>query len=313
MWYFLAFAWALAVVLALIPLLSRLAVKLDYLDKPTERKKHTSPVPLVGGAAMFCAFVTGLVIFLGVKDIRHLGILIAGALVLAIGLADDWFKTKNKEFPIFPRFLVQIAAAVIVFLVGVRFGGVNNPFTHQYIEFPFWLQFILTVTWIFGVTTVINWIDGLDGLAGGIAAISGATLFVAAVIKGQPESAYIAALLVGASLGFLRSNIFPAKVFMGDSGANFLGFMLAVISLYGAFKQATVISVFVPVLALGVPIFDSIFVIIKRFWNRQPVYKADRTQIQFRLQRWGLRPPQAMLVLVLASACLGLTSIILLL
>jgi len=195
----------------------------------------------------------------------------------------------------------------------VRFTGFNNPFSGQYVELPVWLQFILTVTWIFGVTTVLNWVDGLDGLAGGIAAISGATLFVAAVVKNQPESAVMAALLVGAALGFLRSNIFPAKVFMGDSGATFLGFILSVIALYGAFKQATVISTFVPVLALGVPIFDNIFVIVRRFRNKQPVYKADTAQIQFRLLKWGLRPPQAVLVLVLVSACLSLTSIILLL
>ncbi|MCL2352424.1 MAG: undecaprenyl/decaprenyl-phosphate alpha-N-acetylglucosaminyl 1-phosphate transferase [Firmicutes bacterium] len=311
--YFLAFAWAAAAVLALTPLLSKLAVRFDYLDKPTERKRHASPVPLVGGAAMFLAFVTGLAVFLGFKDAKHAGILAGCALVLGIGLVDDWFKTKKKEFSVFPRLAMQIAAAVIVFAVGVRFTGFNNPFTHQYVTLPYWLQFVLTVTWIFGVTTVLNWIDGLDGLAGGIAAISGATLFVAAVIKNQPESAVMAALLVGAALGFLRSNIFPAKVFMGDSGATFLGFVLSVIALYGAFKQATVISTFVPVLALGVPIFDNIFVIFRRFRNRQPVYKADTAQIQFRLLKWGLRPPQAVLVLVLVSACLSLTSIIILL
>ena len=309
--YVLALVSTFLLAFLALPHLIKLAKKLDFCDKPTNRKNHKSPTPLVGGLAMFLAFSVGYIVFVGVDDFKHASVLLGGAVILVIGLVDDWYKTKGIEFPAFPRFIIQIGAALIVFAAGIRFEGFMNPFTDVYVTLPIGFQLVLTVFWIFGVTTVINFSDGLDGLAGSLSAIPAVTMFLIALSMGQTSSAFMSILLLGAILAFLKFNIYPAKVFMGDSGANFLGFILAVISLYGAFKQATVISAFVPVLALGVPIFDNIFVVIKRFLARKPIYIADAGQIHHRLLRTGLSPVQVVTFLVLICVCLNLTSIIL--
>lgn len=311
--YLLAFLTSFAIVTAIVPLLIKFAIKIDFVDKPTERKKHKVPIPLLGGVGMFIGFVLGYIIFVNYMERKTIAILCAALIILCIGIIDDWYKTKGKEFAVFPRLLLQITAAFIVYYAGIRFTGFTNPFTDLYVVLPNWIQFLLTITWIFGVTTVINFSDGMDGLAGGLCTISGTTLFIVALYMRQNISAMMSILLVGSTLGFLRYNKFPAKIFMGDSGANFLGFILAIISLDGAFKHATLISIFVPILALGVPIFDNIFVVLKRFFSGKPVYKADATQIHHRLLKSGLTPKQVVIVLYLVSMCLNLTSIIIML
>lgn len=311
--YLLAFLVSFIIVISITPLLIKWAIKIDFVDKPTERKKHKSPIPLLGGVGIFLGFVIGYIIFVKHVEHRTIAILCGASIILCIGIIDDWYKTKGKEFAVLPRFLLQITAATIVYWAGIRFTGFTNPFTETYILFPTWVQFLLTITWIFGVTTVINFSDGMDGLAGGLCSISGATLFIAALYVSRNVSAMMSILLVGSSLGFLMYNKYPAKIFMGDSGANFLGFILAVISLDGAFKHATLVSMFVPILALGLPIFDNIFVVLRRFLLGKPVYKADSSQIHHRLLNTGLTPRQVVMVLYLVSMCLNLTSIIIML
>lgn len=173
--------------------------------------------------------------------------------------------------------MYKLAQRSIVYVSGNAFTGFYNPFSGDYIVLPVILSFLLTIIWIFGVTTVINFSDGMDGLAGALTAISAITLFVVALAKGQSSSAIMAISLIGVTLAYLRYNKPPAKIFMGDAGATFLGFILAVIALDGAFKQATVLSLFIPILALGVPIFDNIFVVVKRFIQGKSIYQADAT------------------------------------
>lgn len=240
-------------------------------------------------------------------------ILAGGILLLTIGTVDDWYKTKGKDFPALPKLIVQVSAAVLVYFSGISFTGFYNPFSNEYVVLPTILQFLLTVIWIFGVTTVINFSDGMDGLAGALSVISASTLFVVALAKGQSTSAIMAISIVGISLAYLRYNKPPAKIFMGDAGATFLGFILAVIALDGAFKQATMLSLLIPILALGVPIFDNIFVVIKRFLQGKAIYQADASQAHYRLLRAGLNQKQVVWVLCLISVCLSLSSIILLL
>lgn len=170
----------------------------------------------------------------------------------------------------------------------------------------------MQISWIFGITTVINWSDGVDGLAGSLSAIAGSTLFVVALAKNQTDSAMMSILFVGALIGFLKYNKYPAKIYMGDSGANFSGFILAIIALDGAFKQATMISIIIPVLVLGVPIFDNIYVVIKRIIRGRPIYEADSSQIHHRLISSGLTPKQVVRLISLVSLCLSLISIIIL-
>lgn len=316
--YISAFLMSLAITLFSVPLLMRVAKKKDFVDKPTERKKHKNAVPLVGGLAMFMGFSITFMFLMATSDVlsfadnRMIAILVGGLLILSIGFIDDIYKTKGLEFAILPRVFIQLLAASIIFFADIRFTGFMNPLTETFIVFPIWIQYILTVMWIFGLTTVINFTDGLDGLAGSLCAISATTLFIVALYMGQSDAALMTIALLGACVGFLKYNLFPAKIFMGDSGANFLGYMLAVISLYGTFKQATVISVFIPVLALGVPIFDNIFVIFKRMKERKPIYQADSSQIHYRLLNKGLNPVQVVTFLFLLSVCLNLTSIIIL-
>lgn len=311
--YLLILLVGFLIVFILTPYMKRIAFKINFVDLPTKRKKHTAPMPLLGGVGIFLGFFLGCLIFIRPFDKKFFSILIAAMLVLLIGLVDDWYKTKGKEFGILPRLIVQIIAATMVYKSGIVFQGYNNPFTHNYIVLPQFLQYSLSVIWIFGITTVINWCDGMDGLAGSLSAISATTLFIVALVKGQSDSAEMSILLVGVTIGFLRYNKHPAQIFMGDSGANFLGFMLGIIALDGAFKQTTIISILIPILALGVPIFDNIFVIIKRFLDGKPIYKADRTQIHYRLAAKGMNEIQVLSFICLISTCLCLLSIIILL
>ncbi|WP_293978374.1 MraY family glycosyltransferase [uncultured Clostridium sp.] len=312
--YILAMVIALVISLITMPFLMKLSHKLEFTDKPNKRKQHKAPTPLCGGIALYIGFFVSYFIFVRDDMKQQITIFIGSTLIVLIGLVDDYYKTKGKEFPILPRLIIQLLAAVLVFNAGILFKGFTNPFTSQFIELSRTIQFILTITWIFGVTTVINWSDGKDGLAGGLSMISAMTFFVAALILDQQDpSALVSIILVGSIIGFLYYNKYPAKVFMGDSGANFLGFILSITALDGAFKQATVMSLFIPILALAVPIFDNLFVIFKRFSEGKPVYQADRSQIHFRLEEKGFSPKQIVNYIMLISLAFSVFSIILLL
>lgn len=316
MYYLAAFLLSLTVALILIPVLRKWAVQLDFVDKPrpdNERKLHREPIPLMAGIALFAGFAATYILFTDMTPTESAAVLGGSLLILLIGLVDDWYKVSQREFPALPKLIVQLLAALLVYLAGIRFSGFSNPFTDSYVVLPEWLQLVLTLLWIFGVTTVINFTDGLDGLAGSLATISAGTLFVVAIAQQRGDSAIMAISLVGAGLAYLKYNKPPAKVYMGDSGATFLGFILAIIALDGAFKQATLLSLLVPILALGVPIFDNIFVVLKRLKNGQKIYEADASQIHYRLLSSGLNPKQVLFVLCLVSVCLSLSSIILVL
>ena len=326
--FLVAFAVALGLTLAVMPLLIRLAARLDFTDKPTERKKHTVPLSLVGGAAMFLAFIVGFILFVVIGDVETaeyddvlstmgiVAVLVGATMIVAIGLVDDFFKTRGREFPVWPRVLVKVGAAGLAFAGGIRFTGFTNPFTDYYVTFPMSIQFALTILWFVGLITVINFMDGLDGLAGSLALLPGCTLFLVAMHMNQANSAIMSVMFLGAVAGFLHFNL-RGKVFMGDSGAYLLGYLLAVISLHGIFKQATVISILIPMLALAVPIFDGLLVVVRRIMARKPAYQADTssdiTHIHYRLTKTGLKPKYAVALIFLVSACLNLTAIIIML
>ena len=226
-------------------------------------------------------------------------------------MLDDWMKIRGNDLSALPKMIVQVIACTIVFWGNVRFFGFTNPFNGTYVLLPGVLQFILTVCWLFGVTTVINFTDGMDGLAGGISCISACTLFIVALVMKDSHSAMMSIILVGICIGYLRYNKFPAKILMGDAGATFIGFILGVVSLNGAFKQATVISMLVPILALGVPIFDNIYVVLKRIKAGKPIYVGDSSQAHYRLVAHGLTQKQAVYFLYLVAMCFNLSAIIL--
>ena len=326
--YGLAFMLVFVSALFFTPFFVRLSKKIDFTDKPTKRKMHTSPTPLIGGAVMFSAFCIGFLFFVISSEpvlpstaFLPLGfvfpsVLLGAVLILGIGLIDDFHKTRGREFPVWPRLFVKLLVATLAFAAGIRFTGFFNPFTDIYIYLDMWLQYLLTILWFIGLMTAFNFMDGLDGLSGLLALVSGTTFVVVALHMNQPNAAMMSIILVAAVAGFLRYNLPPAKVYMGDSGAYLLGYLLAVISLYGAFKQATVISLAIPMLAMGVPIFDGMLVVLRRIMAKKPAHVADSTDIthlHFRLLKDGMKPGHVVMLIFLLSACLNLVSIIIML
>lgn len=312
--YLIATVLSFSIVFILTPILMKLAIKYNFTDKPTKRKKHRGPIPLCGGISMFIGFfIPYFIVFYDHPFKEKYGIFIGALLILIIGVVDDYYKSIGKEFAIAPRLIVQVLAAIIVYKSGVAFQGFTNPFTNTYVVLPSIIQFLLTITWIFGVTTVINWSDGMDGLAGGLSFISAMTFAASAVILAQPPSLLFSLMTAGVVLAFLFYNKYPAKIFMGDSGANFLGFILSIIALDGAFKAATILSLLIPILALAVPIFDNIFVIFKRFSEGKPVYQADRSQLHYRLEAKGLNTKQVVTFISGISLAFSVISILMLL
>ena len=312
--YLIGTVLAFLIVFTLMPILIKLAFKYNFTDKPTKRKIHKGSTPLCGGIAMFIGFfIAYFTTFYNYSFDEKYGIFIGALLILIIGAIDDYYKSIGKEFAIIPRLIVQLLAAIIVFKSGISFEGFTNPFSREYITLAPIIQFLLTITWIFGVTTVINWSDGMDGLAGGLSFISAITFAASAIILSQPASLVLSLITAGVILAFLFYNKYPAKVFMGDSGANFLGFILSIIALDGAFKGATILSLMIPILALAVPIFDNIFVIFKRFSEGKPIYQADRSQIHYRLQEKGLNTNQIVSYISIISLTCSIISLLMLL
>lgn len=312
----LTFLLAFGVVYALIPVLKKVALKIGFVDMPNKRKIHHNPIPLIGGTAMVIGYYVATIIMgdYSGENRKYIGMILGGMLMYAVGLIDDYVKTKGQDFPALPKLFAQFVAAGILVYSGIKINGITIPFGPQeYLQFQEWVKVLTTLLWIVAITNMFNFLDGVDGLAGGIAAISATTLVFISILKGQPASAMFAMTLIGISLAFLRHNFHPAKIFMGDSGSTFLGFTLAAIAVDGAFKSATLVSVLVPVLALGVPIFDTMYVIIKRFRENRPIYKADKCHTHHQLMRMGLTQVQTVSFLYLLGISFSLASLVVLL
>lgn len=304
----IAFIIAAAVSFAATPLMMRLAKLVGAIDVPEDnRRVHTVPIPRLGGLAIFLGFVAALFYKYGFKH-ELLGVLTGASIIVTLGFFDD-IKPLSAKF----KFLVQIIAAVIVIQSGVKINGVTNPLYFlfpeaPYIKFGIW-SYPLTLFWIVGVTNAINLVDGLDGLAAGISTISAVTLLFAAMSTGQNVAAFLAAILAASALGFLPYNFNPAKIFMGDTGALFLGFMLSVISVTGALKGAAALSILVPIFAIGLPIFDTLFAMIRRTLSGKSMMEADKGHLHHKLLDAGMSQKQAVLTLYSISAVLGFSAV----
>ena len=268
---------------------------------------HDHPIPRMGGLAIFFGFVLSVLIFLPLT--RELqGMLLGSVIIVMLGILDDIF-----ALPALPKLFVQIGAALIAVLEGNRIDFLSNPnifSSEPYWELG-WLAVPITVLWIVGITNAVNLIDGLDGLACGVSTISSMTMLVIALIVAEPDVAILMGALSGACIGFLPYNVNPAKIFMGDTGATFLGFTLAVVSIQGLFKFYAVISFAVPFLMLGLPIFDTAFAILRRLAHGQSPMSPDRGHIHHRLIDMGFTQKQAVAVLYIISAILGLSAVVL--
>ena len=287
----------------LTPLVKRLAFKIGAVDAPNYRKVHSRIMPRLGGLAIYLSFLIGLVI-LRPDNEYTLAIVLAATVIIITGILDDMYEISAKA-----KMIGQLAAAVIiVFYGGIQIEVINLPFGGE-MDFGM-LSIPLTIIWIVGITNAINLIDGLDGLAAGVSTIALITLATMAFIMGNnPFVLALAALLACSTLGFLFFNFHPAKIFMGDTGALFLGFMIAVFSLLG-FKNITVVSFIIPVIMLGVPISDTFFAIVRRLRNGQKWSDPDKSHLHHRLLDIGFSHKQTVLIIYGIAAMFGLFAII---
>jgi len=302
--YVLPFVVAFLVSFAATPVARKAAILIGAVDIPKdERRVHKNPVPRMGGLAIFLGTIISMLIFLP-KSHETLGIVFGAFIIVILGLFDDKYELNAKV-----KLLGQVAAASVLIFAGVRIDWLSNPFGKELI-YLYWFSIPITLLWVVGITNTINLIDGLDGLAAGIAGISSFSLFVVSVLNGRTATAVISIVIVGAALGFLPFNFNPAKIFMGDTGSMFLGFMLAAISIQGAVKSAAAIAIAVPILALGVPIFDTTFAIFRRAINKQPIMKADKGHLHHRLLDKGLNQKQVVFIMYGVSIMLGISAIL---
>ena len=301
-----AFILALAVAFAATPAVKMLAIRIKAVDVPRDsRRMHKTPIPRLGGLAIFLGFLVSILIF-GRTGPQMAAILVGAILLVALGMVDDVVALKPGI-----KFLGQIVAALIPTLAGVVITRFTNPFSAGgYFNLGVF-SIPVTILWIVGITNAVNFIDGLDGLACGVSAIATVTMFVIAVLYSEYQIALMMAALAGACLGFLPYNMNPAKIFMGDTGSMFLGYILAVTSIQGLFKFYAVISFAVPFILLGLPIFDTAFAIIRRLAHGQSPLQADRGHVHHRLIDLGFDQKQSVAILYAFSAVLGLTAVLL--
>lgn len=291
----------------LVPVAKRLAFLLGAVDKPNARKVHQKIMPRLGGVSIFCGF--WLALFLTIENHRVLLPFFAGALVLfVVGVIDDM-----KELPAKVKLFGQIVAASIVAIFGTRIDYVTNVFNYEGNILPLaeWFAIPLTIIWIIGIINAINLIDGLDGLASGLSAIAALTMGILAFFNKDMLLAVILFALLGASLGFLPYNFNPASIFMGDTGSMFLGYALGVSSLMAAAKSLTFISVCIPILILGVPIFDTLFAIIRRMLSGKPIFEADKAHLHHQFLKRGFSHKRTVLTIYALSAGLSVSALIL--
>ncbi|MCP5056922.1 MAG: undecaprenyl/decaprenyl-phosphate alpha-N-acetylglucosaminyl 1-phosphate transferase [bacterium] len=293
------------------PLVSRLALAFGVIDRPSDRKVNKrANIPLLGGVAVAMGLFAGLsaVLFLhpSAEDVapRIEGLLAGGLLILALGIVDDCWGLGA-----WPKLIVQIAAAAIAFQMGYRIDHVSNPVTHYVIEFPVWLSWLVTTGWIVIVTNSVNLIDGLDGLCTGVAAIIATTLTIIAWQGGHVPGIALGVVLLGALLGFLPYNFPPARMFLGDTGALFIGYSLSILALEG-YGRVTVLTFLVPLLALAVPLLDTGLSIVRRIRHRSHIMQADKMHLHHRLlNEHSGSQRQAVLSIYFLTACFCLIAV----
>lgn len=307
-WVAAALITAMVVALIATPVVKSLAFKVGAVDVPKDgRRMHDHPIPRMGGLAIFFGFLLSVLMYVEVTP-QLRGMLLGGVIIMVLGIFDDIYALGAKL-----KLAVQIVAALVAVLFGNVIQILSNP--NVFSQSPWWdlgwLAVPATVLWIVAITNAVNLIDGLDGLACGVSTISSMTMLVISLAVADGPVAVIMAALAGGCIGFLPYNLNPAKIFMGDTGSTFLGFILAVMSIQGLFKFYTIISFAVPFLMLGLPIFDTCFAFIRRIAHGQSPMHPDRSHVHHRLIDMGFNQKQAVAVLYIISAILGLCAVVL--
>lgn len=307
------------------PLVMRLARGLGAMDQPNDRKVHTAPMPRLGGLAIYISFMLSIAVIVwfeptmhlisSLKPDRWLMLVVSLVIVLCLGIWDDIRPLSARH-----KVLVQLVAATVVYLGGYRLSSVTDPLGNGILNLG-WFDYPATVLWIIGITNAFNLVDGLDGLASGVAVISSLTIFGVSYLKYDMSTAIVALTITGAVLGFLRYNFNPAKIFLGDSGSLFLGFSIAVLSMQSSTKGTTAFAILVPVIALGLPIMETLLSMVRRLLRGllpsdkhvesflqklDAIFLPDNGHIHHRLMQRGLSHRAAVLLLYLVSCGFGL-------
>ena len=297
---------AAAISFVLTPLVKALAPKFGFVDIPKdERRMHNKPIPTIGGLAIYGAFLLVSLILCELSR-QFIGMLAGSLIIVILGMVDDKYDLDAKL-----KFVVQILAAAIPVSQGVVIRYISHPFGFLGIPYLSLGIFAIPVTiiWIVALTNAVNFIDGLDGLSTGVCSISSLSMGIIALMLGQGSEAVVLGALLGACLGVLPYNFNPAKIFMGDTGATFLGFMLGCMAVTGLFKLYAVISFVVPILVLGVPLFDICFACIRRMWHHVSPMHSDRSHIHHRLIDSGFDQRQSVLILYIAASLMGILAV----
>lgn len=304
----LAFVVSLVIAYLMTPPVKDFAGRVGAIDVPKdERRVHDHPIPRMGGIAIFLGFVISLLLFVNMST-QVMGLLVGAVIIAVMGAVDDIVNLSPMV-----KLAFQLLAAIVAVRSGLVFDVISNPnvFAEETtIEIGF-LSVPLTLLWIVGCTNAMNLIDGLDGLAVGVAAISSTSMLIVSLLVAEPVVSVILAALTGACLGFMPYNMNPAKIFMGDVGSQLLGFVLATASIMGLFKMHAIFTFFVPMLSLALPLTDTIFAFCRRISHGQSPFHADRGHFHHRLLAMGLSQKQAVAVLYTISGVMGLLAVIL--
>ena len=293
------------IALATTPIVRMFAQQVGAIDVPTEaRRVHDHPIPRMGGLAIFFGFIIAVILFADITNPVK-GILIGSIIIVVMGAIDDVMSLS----PLL-KMAVQIVAAAVAIYYGIVIHVVTNPTIANTMFDTGKLAIPLTILWIVGCTNAVNLIDGLDGLACGVSVISSLTMLAVALMVAEGNVAIILAALVGGCLGFLPYNLHPAKLFMGDTGSQLLGYVLATVSILGMFKYYAIVTFIVPVLALAIPLSDTAFAFIRRLLKGQSPFKADRGHFHHRLLDMGLSQKQVVAILYSISAIIGLAAVV---
>jgi len=291
------FVAALVLAVAGTPVARRIAVRLGFMDAPSARKVHTAPMPLLGGLAIYAAFILALLLTDQFYVSQLVGILIGATLVSFLGVWDD----RMGLGPLL-KLAGQFLAALVLIATGVKVDLLPYPYVDE----------LITVFWVVGITNALNLVDNMDGLSSGVAAVASGFFFLLAAMSKQYLVSILAAALLGASLGFLRYNFNPATIFMGDTGSLFLGFVLAAVGIKLRFPDnVPTVTWMIPVMVLGLPIFDTTLVVVSRFRRRVPFYLGAKDHISHRLVMLGFTRREAVMALYLACFALGALAIFL--
>jgi UDP-GlcNAc:undecaprenyl-phosphate GlcNAc-1-phosphate transferase len=313
--YLTLFLISLATSLFLTPVVRRLAQRFGWLDVPKDdRRVHTAPIPRLGGVAVFASTMLALAALPLVDNLvtralveqweSVVAVLASSTVVFLFGVYDDLAGTNAKW-----KFIAQGVAAVILYLLGGHIGAVTIPFVGS-LEVPPVLDFVFTILWVVGICNAFNLIDGLDGLAAGASLFASLVMLGVALVNNRPLVAVASIALTGALIGFLRYNFNPASIFLGDSGALFIGFLLAALSVTGSQKSSTAVAVAIPVMTFALPVIDAGFTLVRRFISRKPLFAGDREHIHHKLLERGWSQRRVAFALYGACALFGLLALL---